>query len=58
MNGRKDGSMKAEDFTKAEANHLEGLGHVDSHVDVDPHVNKTIDRKFDLHILPWLFGIW
>ncbi|CAO2649150.1 Nn.00g100990.m01.CDS01 [Neocucurbitaria sp. VM-36] len=25
---------------------------------VDPQLDKRLNRKFDLHILPWLFGIW
>ncbi|KAK4183016.1 putative transporter [Podospora australis] len=24
----------------------------------NPHLDKVLNRKFDLHILPWLFGIW
>lgn len=24
----------------------------------DPVLEKRLNRKFDLHILPWLFGIW
>ncbi|KAK3374541.1 MFS transporter-like protein [Podospora didyma] len=26
--------------------------------DENPELNKRLNRKFDLHILPWLFGIW
>ena len=26
--------------------------------DIDPALDARITRKFDLHILPWLFGIW
>lgn len=25
---------------------------------VDPELVKSVNRKFDLHILPWLFGMW
>lgn len=25
---------------------------------VDPALDRTITRKFDLHIIPWLFGLW
>lgn len=25
---------------------------------VDPQLDRRVNRKFDLHILPWLFGIW
>lgn len=24
----------------------------------NPHLDRVLNRKFDLHILPWLFGIW
>lgn len=24
----------------------------------DPVLEKRLNRKFDVHILPWLFGIW
>jgi hypothetical protein len=24
----------------------------------DVALDKRLNRKFDLHILPWLFGIW
>ena len=24
----------------------------------DPKINKRITRKFDKHVVPWLFGIW
>lgn len=27
-------------------------------VDIDPALDRAITRKFDLHLLPWLFGIW
>jgi hypothetical protein len=26
--------------------------------EIDPVIDKRVTRKFDLHILPWLFGIW
>jgi len=28
------------------------------HVEENPQLDKRLNRKFDLHILPWLFGIW
>ena len=27
-------------------------------LDVDPAVDRRITRKFDTHIVPWLFGLW
>jgi len=26
--------------------------------DEDPELDRRLNRKFDMHILPWLFGIW
>lgn len=28
------------------------------HGELDPAIDKRLDRRFDLHILPFLFGIW
>lgn len=25
---------------------------------IDPELEKRINRKFDVRVLPWLFGIW
>ena len=27
-------------------------------VDIDPSLDRAITRKFDTHIVPWLFGLW
>ena len=27
-------------------------------IDIDPALDRAITRKFDLHIVPWLFGLW
>ncbi len=27
-------------------------------VDIDPALDRAITRKFDKHIIPWLFGLW
>lgn len=37
---------------------VEKNGSVEAHYEVDPVISKRISRKFDLHIIPWLFGIW
>jgi hypothetical protein len=37
---------------------VEKLTAVDIQYEVDPVIDKRVTRKFDLHILPWLFGIW
>lgn len=26
--------------------------------EVDPDLSRKLDHKFDLHIVPWIFGIW
>lgn len=26
--------------------------------DIDPSIHRLINSKFDVHILPWLFGMW
>ena len=27
-------------------------------VAIDPALDRAITRKFDLHLIPWLFGLW
>lgn len=54
---QKDSSEKVDDLGTAEAN-LEVIQEINMHQDVDSHLDKKIDRKFDLHIVPWIFGIW
>lgn len=58
MEAGKESSEKGVDYTKPEAGHVEGLPAIASHQDVDSPLDAQIDRKFDLHIVPWLFGIW
>ena len=31
---------------------------LEAQVAIDPAMDKILTRKFDLHIIPWLFGIW
>lgn len=26
--------------------------------ELDPELDKRITRKFDTHVVPWLFGLW
>jgi hypothetical protein len=37
---------------------VEKVSAVDIRYEIDPLIDKRVTRKFDLHILPWLFGIW
>ncbi|KAM0819188.1 putative Major facilitator superfamily domain-containing protein [Seiridium cardinale] len=54
----KESTDKGVDFSKAEAGHFEDTQGIESFQDLDTHLDAKIDRKFDLHIVPWLFGIW
>jgi hypothetical protein len=38
--------------------HIEKLRRKQTQTEIDPVVDKRIDRKCDFHIIPWLFGIW
>ena len=31
---------------------------VSQSIDIDPALDRRITRKFDKHIVPWLFGLW
>lgn len=38
---------------------LENVTSVDSTLpEIDPVLDRAITRKFDAHLLPWLFGLW
>jgi hypothetical protein len=43
---------------KPEESHVEMLRREQTHVDIPVDVAKIATRKFDRHIIPWLFGIW
>ncbi|KAL9617523.1 MAG: hypothetical protein Q9160_007681 [Pyrenula sp. 1 TL-2023] len=47
-----------QDGIKAEESHIEKLRTEERNYEIDPIVDRRITRKFDLHIIPWLFGIW
>ncbi|KAF2260285.1 MFS transporter-like protein [Lojkania enalia] len=49
MEGKPSNSVDIENFEKAL--------NISTHV-ANPELDKKLNRKFDLHILPWLFGIW
>lgn len=44
--------------SKPEESHVESIRHSQVHYEIDPTLSKCLDRKFDVHIIPWLFGIW
>lgn len=53
-NGDVDFSHKEQhDVTPTEDN-----TEVAAQLEIDPTLEKRITRKCDLHIIPWLFGIW
>ena len=43
---------------KPTRSHVEALRQEQVHADIDTELSKRLDRKFDLRIMPWLFGIW
>lgn len=53
----------ARDLTEFESeknkNTLEKITDVDSTLpEIDSALDRAITRKFDTHLLPWLFGLW
>ncbi|KAK0719046.1 major facilitator superfamily domain-containing protein [Apiosordaria backusii] len=52
MAGKTESALPTEDAVHTEKA-LGTLPHEEN-----PHLDKVLNRKFDLHILPWLFGIW
>ena len=46
------------DLKGSEPVQIETLGSNDHQDDIPPSVEKRITRKFDLHIMPWLFLMW
>ena len=52
------GSPDGKIHHKMDESHVEKVTTVDIQYDIDPVREKRLTRKFDLHILPWLFGIW
>ena len=37
---------------------IEKVTTIHDQYEIDPVLEKRVDRKIDMHILPWLFGIW
>lgn len=46
------------DSFKPKETHVEELSREQTHVDIDSAVHRNLNRKFDLHVIPFLFGIW
>ena len=51
-----DFEQKSEDHI--DLSHVEKTAHVEAQFEIDPVIDKRVTRKFDAHILPWLFAIW
>ncbi|QKX59302.1 uncharacterized protein TRUGW13939_06434 [Talaromyces rugulosus] len=49
---------EAIELPKPENSHLEVIRQDQSLFEIPDHIDKILDRKFDRHIVPWLFGIW
>lgn len=58
MDREKDRHSESGDLPKAAEAHVEDSQTIESAQDVDTSLDKRIDRKFDYHIVPWIFGIW
>lgn len=39
-------------------NHIEHVQKDQTVLELDPTIDKRLNRKFDLHVIPFLFGIW
>ncbi len=52
------GMPGAEDQKTTGRTHLEKVNSADTVFVLDPAMDKRITRKFDRHIVPWLFGLW
>lgn len=44
--------------TKPDISHVEKLREQQQMPDIDSDIDRRVTRKFDRHIVPWLFGIW
>jgi hypothetical protein len=38
--------------------HIEKLNVAEAQFEIDPVIDRRVTRKFDTHIIPWLFVIW
>lgn len=46
------------DIQKPLESHIETLRKEQTQSAIDPAIHKRLNRKFDLHVIPFLFGIW
>lgn len=57
MNPEIDCSVDSKVISKVERNCTEDSLAAESQDNLNYALDKKLDRKFDLHIVPWLFGI-
>lgn len=57
MDEKRDG-ITAEGVEQYEPRDLSSAEKADNGNDFDAAMDKTLNQKFDRHILPWLFGMW
>lgn len=41
-----------------QSSHLEPIDPSWEDMVIDPDIDKRLTRKFDKHVVPWLFGLW
>jgi len=46
------------ELPKPDESHVETLRREQTHSPIDPQMDRRLNRKFDIHLIPWLFGIW
>jgi hypothetical protein len=46
------------DIEKPVQSHVEELRSHQTTTEIDPQLDKRLNKKLDRHIMPWLFGIW
>lgn len=47
------------DLPKVDVAQIENQAIVEAtDVEIDAQLSRRLDRKFDRHIIPWIFGIW
>ena len=51
-------SMNASHDVKVDPSELERYDTAGEEIQIDPAVDRRITRKFDKHVIPWLFSLW
>ncbi|MCJ1275487.1 hypothetical protein MMC21_003290 [Puttea exsequens] len=49
---------KLDDLRHEEHIHDKAESEPEEALDIDPYLDRRITRKFDTHVVPWLFGLW